>query len=259
MDIETIVNTQIHPLADEDFRSSCHETLRQTGVIVMRGFLNPAIVEAIRREGEQSRHLAYFCRQQHNVYLTPADEDYPPGHTRNRTVVSSKGCITDDVIAAKSPLRALYESEVFRSFLCSVLDESSLHNYADPLSSINLHYAGAGQELGWHFDNSSFAVTLMIQEPESGGSFEYVGGMRNAEKGEMNFTGVEKVLNGDVMPEQLKLEAGSLVLFRGRNAIHRVTPVKGSRTRMLVVLAYNSKPGISLSKSARMTFYGRLH
>ncbi len=259
MDIETIVNTESYPLADQDFRSSCHETLNRTGVILMRRFIKPVIVEAIRREGEERKHLAYFCRQEHNVYLTPPDEDYPADHTRNRIVVSSKGCITDDVIPAESPLRTLYDSEVFRGFLCSVLDESSLHEYADPLSSINLHYAESGQELGWHFDNSSFAVTLMIQEPEKGGAFEYVGGMRDADRGEMNFGGVERVLNGDILPERLNMDAGALVLFRGRNAIHRVAPVEGSRTRMLVVLAYNSEPGISLSESARMTFFGRLN
>jgi len=49
-----------------------------------------------------------------------------------------------------------------------------------------------------------------------------------------------------------------LILFRGKNSIHRVTPTKGARERILVVLAYNSKPGISLSESARMTFFGRL-
>jgi hypothetical protein len=54
------------------------------------------------------------------------------------------------------------------------------------------------------------------------------------------------------------MDAGALVLFRGRNAIHRVAPVEGTRTRMLVVLAYNGEPGVSLSESARMTFYGRL-
>ena len=259
MALETIVDTQSYPLADRDFRSSCHETLNRTGVIVMRGFLKPATVEAIRREGEESKHLAYYCRQEHNVYLTPPDEAYPADHTRNRIVVSSKGCITHDIIAAGSPLRTLYDSEVFRGFLCSVMDERSLYEYADPLSSINLHYAGPGQELGWHFDNSSFAVTLMIQPPEKGGAFEYVGGMRDADKGEMNFDGVEKVLNGDIPPQRLAMDDGALVLFRGRNSIHRVAPVEGSRTRMLVVLAYNSEPGISLSESARMIFFGRLN
>jgi hypothetical protein len=259
MDIEAIVDTKRYPLADLDFRRSCHENLDRTGAIVMRHFLKPDIVDTIRHEGEEKKHLAYFCRQQHNVYLTPEDEEYPPDHIRNRIIISTKGCITDDVIPAESPLRTLYDAEEFRSFLCSVLDESSLHNYADPLSSINLHYAEPGQELGWHFDNSSFAVTLMIQEPEKGGTFEYVGSMRDADKGEMNFEGVEKVLNGEVVAQKLNMDAGALVLFRGRNAIHRVAPVEGSRMRMLVVLAYNSKPGVSLSESARMTFYGRLN
>jgi len=47
------------------------------------------------------------------------------------------------------------------------------------------------------------------------------------------------------------------VLFRGRNAMHRVTPTKGDTTRILVVFAYNDRPGVSLSASAATTFYGR--
>ena len=50
----------------------------------------------------------------------------------------------------------------------------SRHNTTGPLSSINLHYAKPGQELGWHFDKSAFAITLMFQPPEHGGAFEYV-------------------------------------------------------------------------------------
>ncbi len=258
MDINTIVETKEYPLTNPDFQLSCRETLKETGVLVMRHFLKPEMIDAIRREGDAGKHRAYFCRQEHNVYLTPPDENYPADHTRNRIIISSKGCITDDVISDGSPLRALYMSEAFRDFLCNVLEEKSLYEYADPLSSINLHYAEPGQELGWHFDNSSFAITLMIQEPEKGGAFEYVGGLRDADKEEMAFEMVESVLNGEIEPEKLTMDAGALVLFRGRNAIHRVAPVEGNRTRMLVVLAYNSEPGISLSESARLTFFGRL-
>jgi hypothetical protein len=49
------------------------------------------------------------------------------------------------------------------------------------LSSINVHYADEGQELGWHFDNSEFAITLLLQAPQSGGQFEYVRDLRDAE------------------------------------------------------------------------------
>jgi hypothetical protein len=57
--------------------------------------------------------------------------------------------------------------------------------------------------------------------------------------------------------ETLNLKSGALVLFRGRDAIHRVAPVEGGN-RILVVLAYNTEPGIALSVSARQTFFGRL-
>lgn len=256
--LEGIVDTHRYPLDDAAFRSSCRESLDRDGVLVMRGFLTPEMVDAVRHEGEVNQHHAFYCTQEHNVYLTPPDPDFDNEHPRNRLMRSSKGCITDDLVPQGSPLRRLYDSPAFRGFLCEVLGEASLHAYADPLSSINIHYAKPGQELGWHFDNSSFAITLMVQEPEDGGAFEYVGGLRDADAGDMGFDGLRKVLDGETRPKRLAMGAGALVLFRGRNALHRVTPVEGERTRMLVVLAYNSSPGVSLSESARMTFYGRL-
>jgi hypothetical protein len=256
--LASIVDLERYPLDAADFQAACRETLAETGALVMPGFLLPVATESIRSEGKAKEGLAYFCSQSHNVYLTEPDPAYPADHPRNREVVSSKGCITDNQVAPDSPLRTLYDAKAFRGFLCAVLDEAELHPYADPLSSINLHYARPGQELGWHFDNSSFAITLIIQAPEQGGAFEYVGALRDADAGEMNFAATARVLDGKTAPERLIVEAGTLVLFRGRNAIHRVAPVEGTRTRMLAVLAYNAEPGIALSEPARLTFYGRL-
>ncbi len=258
MVMEDFIDLNKYPLTDRGFQDRCRQTVDETGVLVLENFLLPDAVALVQKEGEDHKDQAYFCTQEHNVYLTPSDPAYSEDHPRNQKVISSKGCITDDLIPAGSPLRVLYDAEDFRSFLCAVLGEDALYNYADPLSSINLHYANPGQELGWHFDNSSFATTLMIQQPEAGGAFEYVGGLRDADNNEMNFEGVAQVLKGEQPVKSLSMGAGALVLFRGRNAIHRVAPVEGSRTRMLVVLAYNSKPDIALSESARMTFYGRL-
>ena len=253
-----VVDLTKYPLDDERFRQSCKHTLDKDGALVMRGFLQANAIRCVQREGEENQHLAYYTVDDHNIYLTPSDPDLPEDHPRNRRVASSKGCITTDQIPEDSALHALYDSENFREFLCAVLGESELHEYADPLSSINLHYAGEGQELGWHYDNSSFAITLMIQNPEDGGIFEYVKDVRDADGGEMNYELSGKVLDGDIEPQQLTMDPGTLVLFRGKNSMHRVTPARGNRTRMLVVLAYNTEPGISLSESARMTFYGRL-
>ena len=149
------------------------------------------------------------------------------------------------------------EDARFREFLCALLGVEAVYPYADQLSSINVHYAPRGRELGWHFDNSSFAVTTLLQEPESGGVFEYVPEVRDSEDGDMAFDVVEAVLNGAEDISQLNFDPGDLVLFRGRNALHRVTPTEGSVTRVLAVFAYNDEPGIGLSASALETFYGR--
>ena len=41
-----------------------------------------------------------------------------------------------------------------------VLGIEEIYPNADGLSSINVHFAPDGLELGWHFDNSAFAVTM---------------------------------------------------------------------------------------------------
>jgi hypothetical protein len=256
--ISELVDLDKYPLSSDSFRAGCKRALDEDGALVMRRFLRPATIESIRSEGIENQHLAYYTANKHNIYLAPSDPEYPREHPRNRQVSSSKGCITTDQIPAESALRTLYYAAEFRDFMCAVLDEPELHEYADSLSSINLHYAGDGQELGWHFDNSSFAITLMIQAAENGGVFEYVKDVRDADHGEMNYETSSKVLDDELPTNMLSMDAGALALFRGRNSMHRVTPVSGSCTRMLVVLAYNTEPGISLAESARMTFYGRL-
>ena len=247
-----------YDLADAGLRLRCQETLEREGALCLDKFLEPATLTALIEEARQGEGKAFYAESTHSVHLSPPDPDLPADHAFNCQVVSTKVCICDDDIAADSPLRQIYNDPGFQDFLCFVLGEKALHPYADPLSSINIHYAPAGKELGWHFDNSEFAITLLLQKPESGGSFEYVKDLRDANAGEMNFGGVDQLLDGTLGYDSLAIEPGTLVLFRGRNSAHRVTPTVGNTTRYLVVLAYNGQPGISLSENARQTFYGRV-
>ena len=258
MTIEDIVDLKRFPLAEDTFGTSCAETLDDKGVLVLQDFIRPAALEVMRAESSAKQSEAYFCTSKHSVYLTPHDPAFPADHPANILVESSKGCICDDIVAQNSPLRTLYNDTTFRNFIKLTTREAELHSYADPLSSINVHYAKRGQELGWHFDNSSFAITLLIQKPDGGSQFEYVKDLRDADALDMNHSGVSAVLNGTTQPNVLSMEPGTLVLFRGRNSIHRVSPNESDKTRILAVLAYNTEPNIALSESARMTFYGRL-
>lgn len=258
MQLNQVIDLVSHPIHNKGYEQTCKHQLDNEGVLVLKSFLTPAARAAIIDEGNHKQSAAFYTQSGHNVYLTQKDPAFNNDHPRNQWVQSSKGCITDDQIAADSPLRTLYDATELRSFLACVLGEEKLYPYADALSSINLHYASEGQELGWHFDNSSFAITLLVQRPKAGGQFEYVAKLRNASQGDMNYPGVGSVLKGEVEAKALAMSAGDLVLFRGRDALHRVTPTQGDTTRMLVVLAYNAEANVSLSESARMTFYGRL-
>lgn len=258
MALDDIVDLDRFALRDPSFGDRCRATLDRAGVLVLPDFIRPDALATMQAEALAGQDQAYFCTQSHSVYLTSPDPSLPDTHPANRQVISSKGCICDDVVEAASPLRALYDDREFRAFVKAATGQTALHPYADPLSSINIHYAGRGQELGWHFDNSSFAITLLIQKPDAGSRFEYIKDLRDADAGDMNHFGVAALLDGTVQPAVLEMEPGTLVLFRGRNSIHRVSPNESDRVRMLAVLAYNDKPGVELSESARMTFYGRL-
>lgn len=258
MNFNIVVDTDRYPAKEVSFIESCRAKLDETGVLVLPGFIRPASLNVMKQEAAENADKAYFCTQQHSAYLTPHDDALPDNHAKNRQVESSKGCICDDDVPETSPLRVLYDAPEFRAFVMGVTGEKALHPYADPLSSINIHYANRGQELGWHFDNSSFAITLLIEKPDAGSRFEYVKDLRDADAGDMSYEGTAAVLDGKTEPQVLEMDPGTLVLFRGRNSIHRVTPNESDKTRMLAVLAYNAEAGVELSESARMTFYGRL-
>ena len=254
---QCVLDAERHPIGDEEYAAACRRRLDDDGALVLPGFFTQ---EAVRRVIDESAHQeadAYYAGSTHNVYLTPPDPTLPDNHAFNRQVASSKGLIADDHIPADSPLRQVYDDPEFRRFLCQVLGIDAIHPYDDDLSSINVHYASAGMELGWHFDNSSFAVTMLLQAPDAGGVFEYVPALRDADAGEMAYARVDGVLDGTEPVSTLDFAPGDLVLIRGRNALHRVTPTEGDTTRMLVVFAFTDQPGVGLSDSALMTFYGR--
>ena len=54
------------------------------------------------------------------------------------------------------------------------------------------------------------------------------------------------------------MKPGGMLLFNGKDSMHRVTKVNCDEVRILAVFAYNKEPGISLSKSAQKTFYGKI-
>ncbi len=255
--IDRWIDKNLHPIGEAAYRNGLVDTFEKNGALVLSGFFTTDFVTHVVAESAERESEAFFANSTHNVYLTDPDPALSPDHAFNRQVVSSKGLIADDQISEKSPLRVVYENREFTDFLCALLKVDRIYPYEDDLSSINVHFAPASKELGWHFDNSSFAVTTLLQAPENGGLFQYVPEVRDADAGEMAYQRVTNILDENEGVTPLKFAPGDLVLFRGRNALHRVTPTEGPVTRILAVFAYNDQSGIGLSDSALETFYGR--
>jgi hypothetical protein len=256
--LEQSLDVERHPIGSESYRTTCRRELARTGVLVLARFFTSEAVDRVVDEFAGREPEAFYAGSTHNVWLTQSDTTLAPDHVFNRQIVSTKGLIADDQIGETSPLKTVYADPLFRSFIADVVGLDEVHPYADPMSSVNMHFHRDGEELGWHFDNSAFAVTAPFQLPEEGGVFEYVPSLRDAAADDQNFEGVAAVLDGVRDVERLVLAPGDLVIFRGRDALHRVTPTQGDRTRLLAVFAFNEQPGVRLSDSAMQTFYGRV-
>ena len=104
----------------------------------------------------------------------------------------------------------MYNSDVFKSFIKNVINLDNIFPYADNLSSINLNYYQKGQQLGWHFDNASFAITLMIQSSSSGGEFEYITEGRDSNADYIDKSLISNVIEGKTKPNLLDVSQGTL-------------------------------------------------
>ena len=151
------------------YRDACKAQLRREGVLKLDGFVHTETLQQLITEADDAQGGAFYTVAKHNVYLTKPNSDLPQDHIFNRQLSTSKGCICTDQVPENSPLMTIYNSAEFRSFIAAVVGEDALYPYADPLSSVNVHYANEGQELNWHFDNSEFAITLLLQSPKAGG------------------------------------------------------------------------------------------
>ena len=88
-----------------------------------------------------------------------------------------------------------------------------MYPYSDTLSSINYNYYQKTQQLGWHFDNASFAITLMIQSAETGGDFEYVSKGRDFNNNYIDKQYLTKILNSSIKPKKSMLMLELLFYF----------------------------------------------
>jgi len=242
--------------AARELARHCRRQLDETGACELPEFLTRDAVAMLVQEGDALSPLAYHSVVTGTAYLEVPDRSWPTDHPRRFLDKTSVGVIAYDQFPADSPLRRLYEWDVLMSFVAAALDKERLYRYADPMGALNLAVMGDGERLHWHYDQTDFVTSIALRASEGGGDFEYVPLIRSAT--DENYPRVKRLFDGDIEGVvRVPMHPGTLLLFEGRNSIHRVTPIHGDTTRLVALLAYDTKPGTRSSKILQMARYGR--
>ncbi|MCY3769958.1 MAG: hypothetical protein OXG56_11445 [Gammaproteobacteria bacterium] len=240
---------------EDEFIADCRQVYRRTGICELPEFILPSALDILAGEASQWMDSAYFCDNSHNAYLDTPDCPKGPGsveHTMERTVV---GSIPYDRIDPGSLLNQIYLWDPLKDFIGRVLGKSPFYRFSDPMGACSINVFVEGGEHGWHFDESEYSVTLMLQSPEQGGEFEYVPRIRGMEN-EQSMVG--SVLHGNRSGvENLPFVPGTLLIFGGKQTLHRVTRVSGPTPRLVPVLCFAEEPGRVNSEKVRKLFWGR--
>jgi hypothetical protein len=259
--LQTIVDLDRYPIdqldlpAGETLIRRCRQMLAETGACQLHGFVQPGATAQLVAEADGLRSSAHRTDDTHNVYFETIDESLPDTDVQRRLQRSAKLTIGYDRIPADSPLRRLYTTDAMTEFIGRALDIDELYRDADSSGALSFAIFERGDELGWHFDRSEFAVTLMLQPSAAGGAYEYVKDLRTAD--DENRGAVGEVLDGERdSVVTLHNPPGTLSLFRGRYSLHRVTPNDDDTPRINAVLAYARTADHQLNAVTRELFYG---
>lgn len=231
--------------------------LAEDGCAVLKGFVHSGRIPELVAEADRVAPFAHRSFNRTNVYFTRDDPSLAPGHPKRQFYERSNAFVPADNFGPESILRAIYEWPCFSPFIQAALQEKRFYPYADPLADVIINVVEEGGGFPWHFDTNNYTVTLAIRNGEEGGNFEYAPFLRSAT--DENYQGVAAVLAGrSGRVKTLALEAGDLQIFKGRYALHRVTPVQGPRARYVGIFSFVEEPGMVAKPERCQQLYGRV-
>ena len=259
--LDSLIDLQRYPvdaLHTPDGRElvETHRTqLRDRGLSQLHGFLRPSAVESLVAEAGSISQLAYFGLTEASPYYSDHDDSLPEDHPRNIQTPRELGLVAADQIPQESALHVLYESDDLHRFLGAVLEKETIYPFADPYEKIALTFMPEGAGQNWHFDDADFTITLLLRPPRRGGNFECVPKLRTGT--DENYDGVREVLRGRRDNVQvIGFEPGTLMIFRGANSLHRVSPVQGDISRVVAIFVYGDRPNLKGSPEIYGKWYG---
>lgn len=260
MSLSALVDLERYPLRDDaafaPIADRCRAQLKESSFASLPGFLCPGVAQEMTKEVLDVIPRAYRREQSFSAYDEATLEQYPADHVRRLKHESRQFVVATDVLPKAGKLRTLYGDETLTRRIAQMLDVPALFQLADPVMACTSTVMYEGDTHGWHFDLNDFVVSILLQAPEAGGTFDFAPNIRG--DGEENYTSVAAAIGGrSEGVRSIKVEAGTLLLFCGRRALHRVPPVHGKAPRVIALFSYDRKPGVRYNGDVYSRVVGR--
>jgi hypothetical protein len=260
--IRDILDLDRYPLDRPESReysaliAQCQAELAAQGMFNLHGFVRAAAIEQAAAEiMPLAERISYTHQRRHNVYFVDQVAGLPSDHPALRQFDTVHHTLCDDQLTG-TVVQRIYEWTPLVAFLARVMGKQQLFAMQDPLARLNVMDYRTGEALNWHFDRSQFTTTLLIQAAEQGGEFEYRSDLRS--ETDPNYAGVARLLRGEDPDIHInRLAGGTLNVFKGKNTLHRISPVRGNRKRLVAVFSYYDRPDVMFSREERIGFFGR--
>ncbi len=298
--------------------------LQEHGAVAFPNFLTQTAVAKAVEDMRSREDDAFTTNTEHTAYLKHLDTDKYPLHSiynhPTKTIVASTAY---DELPENSVLKELYTDPRLLKMVASIVlpedsqNQQQLFLSEDPLGCCSVNVFRPGYYHGFHYDESEFSVTLMLQDAEDPGSglFQYTDPIRQ-KKAPAQTNKIDSTESSDVAESDLTLELkrtadvfrdhehdrgassseinttttttnnnnntktfaeheavdelvaptilhtldfspGNLLVLAGSRSLHRVTAVKGNRSRFVAVLTFASKPGFCNTPKVQEMFWGR--
>ncbi len=262
IDLSEFIDLDEFPIHDlghpkrQELVTEARKGLEALGCAHIPNFLTQDAITAMREEATRLLAKALPADAQINPYLTADDKSLPKGHPKRIFSRRTSSFINSDELEPSSLLRKFYDSDVVVHFISDCLNVGPIYRWADPLGRNPYSVMNDKDYFPWHFDGNDFTVSLLVQESEAGGDFEYCPNIRTAQA--ESFDDVKAALKGDRSKVKvLKLREGDLQIFRGRYSLHRVTPTEGPTPRIIALPTYVTNPYLVNRPHHAKAFYGR--
>lgn len=235
MNVAALVDTDLWPLDDAAITDDLNRRFREENIAILPGFIRQDRIDQLVEECDRLATVAYHTDVNANLDVVAYDQ-FP----------------------ADSMIRALYEWDPLMEFVGRILGEPVLHRYADPFGALNLAVMRDGHELGWHFDQTDFVVSIALQPSLEGGHFENVPRIRSSDNDNADVVAAVRAGERNDLVRIEPMTPGTLMVFNGRWSYHRVSRVSGDVPRHVALLAYDTKPGTDSTDELKLGRYGRL-